>query len=267
MKVSGKIAVCVLVATSLVAAASALARPAAPSASARLLPDLDPVAPGSIQAIAADDGSGRIFLTFTFAFDNVGAGPLRLSAHRASTNQSVMVADQVVSTSGGGTVTIPRIGKVAWLPDRGFTRWGFKHQSYRLVPAGPGPTRVAETLPLCLEDNRRTPKSSLAGEPKDKVFKGRCGKRQDTLLKLELGLSVGWRNLHLAKRLGQLIDITKARSGEYTLQTQVNAAGKLAERSTANNAASARISITWKQGSRLPTIKLLKTCDDSARCS
>lgn len=266
MRVWRKLCGVMLVVASLTSAAVALAQPEGPTAASRLLPDLDPIAPGSIKAIAANDGSGRVFLTFAFAFDNKGKGPLLLRAHRASLKQPTMVADQIISTSGGGSATVPRVGKVAWLPDKGFTRWGFKHHSYRLVPSGSGPTRIAETLPLCLEDNRRTPHGRLAGEPKNKVFEGRCGKRQDALKTLDLGLSVGWRNLHLAERLGQLITITKARSGEYTLVTQVNAAGKLAESSTANNSSSARISILWRSGKRVPDVKVLKSCDDSSQC-
>lgn len=236
-------------------------------AAGQLLPDLDPVAPASIQAIRATDGSGRTFLTFTFAYDNVGKGPLHIHGHRQSVNQLAMIADQVISSSGGGTTTVPNVGRIGWLPDRGFLHWGFKQHSYRLVAARGGRVRVAETLPLCIEDNRRTPKSKLPGEPKDKVFEGRCGKRQDTLLKLDLGVSVGWRNLHLAGKEGQLVDISKVPSGEYTLVTQVNAARHLREGNLGNNSSSALISITWKQGSRLPVVKVLKSCDDSATCS
>ena len=249
-----------------IAAGGAVRASGGVGAAATLLPDLDPVAPGSIQPIAATDGSGRTFLTFTFVVDNTGKGPLHIRAHRASVKQLAMIADQVIDTSGGGSVVVKNVGRVGWLPDRGFLHWGFKQHSYRLIPARGGKTRVAAPLPLCIEDNRRTPRSQLAGEPKDKVFEGRCGKRQDQLLKLDLGISVGWRNLHLAGKEGQLIDITKAPSGEYTLVTVANAANRLRESSVSNNSASARISITWKQGRRLPVVTVIKSCDDGATC-
>src|SRR5262245_34090687 len=85
-----------------------------------LLPDLDPVAPASIAPIASTDGSGRTFLTFTFVFDNTGKGPLHIRAHRQSAKQLAMIADQLVSTSGGGSIVVPNVGRVGWLSDRGF---------------------------------------------------------------------------------------------------------------------------------------------------
>jgi hypothetical protein len=217
--------------------------------------------------MVAGDGSGTVYLTFTFGFDNKGAGPMIVSGHRADTTRSSMIAHQKIKRSDGSFLTRARVGKVTWLPSRKYQRWGFTHQSYALVSAKTGSKRKAETVGLCLEDNRNTPRSSQPGEPKSRVFHTRCGKGKPNLLEIDLGLSLGWRNLHLAKRDGQLIDLTKLPSGEYVLVGRANAAGSLAETTTKNNAASARVSITWVAGRKLPKVEVIKSCDDSATCS
>lgn len=233
----------------------------------KLLPDLDPVAPLAIQPLAATDGSGKVYLTFTFAFDNKGAGPLILHGHRADTDSASMVADQMIKTSSRAKVTRPNVGKIRWLPNKGYTRWGFQHQSYALHSPNGGTRKPVNLIGLCLEDNRKAPRFSSPQEPDKKAFQGRCGRNKPDLLAIDLGLSVGWRNVHLAKREGQLIDITKAPAGEYVLVVRANAAGALQESSTTNNAASARISITWAAGHKLPKLEVIATCDDSATCS
>ncbi|MFN8224857.1 MAG: lysyl oxidase family protein [Gaiellales bacterium] len=249
-----------------IVAACAVALPAAADGSAPLLPDLDPIAPSAVGAQAATDGSGRVYLTFTFTLDNKGAGPMVLRGHRASTAEPTMTADQVIRNVDGTETVVPAVGQLEWLPTTGYRRWGFRHQRYELLDTNGAQVGTAATVGLCMQDDRNSPGPALPGEPPSKVFLGGCGKNKPNLLSLDLGLSVGWRNLHSAGRLGQLIDVTALPSGEYMLVVRVNADGALSESDTANNAASARVSITWIDGQALPAIAVLATCPNSATC-
>jgi hypothetical protein len=257
----GLVALAIVGLAALLAAVPAIAVDPVP-----LLPDLDPIAPTAIAPMAATDGSGAVYLTFTFTLDNKGAGPAIVRGSRASTAVPTMTAAQVIKNMDGSFTTIPNVGELTWLPDIGYKRWGYQHQSYELYAADGSPAGTAPLVGLCLEDNRNTPGSSVPGEPTSKVYFGGCGKNKANLLAIDLGLSIGWRNLHSATRKGQLIPITTLPSGQYVLVNRVNSAGRLTESNTANNASSARISITWVEGQSLPTVQLLASCANTASC-
>jgi hypothetical protein len=252
----------------LVAAAAAVAACIAVPAGAddvnALLPDLDPVSPGSVQAVSAQNGSGRVFLTFKVGIDNTGAGPLTVHGHRSSTSEPQMAADQVIRMSDGTTRTTAGVGDLVY--DHEYTRWGFEpYQAYELDAADGSVVGSGPAMNFCLEDNTNSnTRVTLPGEPRLKVYSG-CGKRRSTLLTVDVGISVGWQNQHAAGKKGQMIDITGLPSGQYVLVHRVNPNGLLAEANTANDAASTRISITWT-GAALPTVRAIRSCRDSATC-
>jgi hypothetical protein len=253
----------------LVAAAAAVAAfvvvPAGADDVTALLPDLDPVSPGSVQAVAAKDGSGHVFLTFKVGIDNTGAGPLTVHGHRASTSEPQMAADQVIRLSDGTTSTVSGVGDLVY--DREYARWGFEpYQAYELDAADGSIAGTGPAMNFCLEDNSNSnTRVTLPGEPRQKAYSG-CGKNRSTLLTVDVGISVGWQNQHAAGKKGQMIDITGLPSGQYVLVHRVNPNGLLSEASTSNDAASTRISITWSSGSTLPAVRTLRTCRDSATC-
>lgn len=248
----------------ILAAACAAALPAAADGPAPLLPDLDPIAPSAIAATT--DATGKKYLTFTFTFNNKGAGPMIVRGHRASTAEATMTADQVIRNVDGSETVVPGVGQLEWLPTTGYRRWGYRHQRYELLDGSGATVATSSLVGLCMQDDRNSPGAALPGEPSSKVFLGGCGKNKPNLLALDLGLSVGWRNLHSAGRLGQLLDVTTLPSGTYTIVNRVNADGILTESSTANNASSARVSLTWVEGQPLPTVAVLASCPNTATC-
>ena len=228
-----------------------------------LLPDLDPAAPTSIQATSG--AGGVVYLTFVFSTDNVGTGPLILNGYRASTAQAAMTVDQEIKRTDGTSTTVPNVGLFTWMDQTGYRRWGFQYQVYELRQASDSTlVRTASPEGLCVIDTTSAP-GSYPGEPSAAVHTG-CGNQEPTRLTLQEGLSVGWRNRHSAGKLGQLIDITTLPSGTYVLVQRVNASGLLHESSTANNASSARIEITWVTGQALPTVQVLQSCSTGETC-
>jgi Lysyl oxidase len=246
------------------ASGTGFAAPLVTQDAAPLLPDLDPAAPGGARAVAATDGSGKIFLTFAVEIDNNGAGPLIVRGHRASTAEPNMTADQVVRLADGTTTTLPGVGSLVYYPL--YARWGYTpYQTYELHQAldyalvGTGPD-----LNFCLEDNAN-PYPVLPGEPLYKVYAG-CGKSRPTLLSLDVGISVGWANKHAAGKTGQMIDITSLPSGRYVLVHLVDPAGRLTESSDANNVSSTLLQVTWTTGVTLPAVKILRRCPSTPTC-
>lgn len=231
---------------------------------AALLPDLDPAAPGRPQPFAGTDG--RVYLTFNATFDNVGAGPLVLRGHRASTAEPAMVADQVIEQSDGTETTVPAVGGFAY--DTEYRRWGFSpYIGYELRAADGSLLAAGPDLGFCIMDTKNTNKRVvLPGEPSSKVYTtSSCG-RSSSLLAVEVGISVGWGNLHTAGNKGQLIDITALPSGRYLLVHRVNASGLITEASTANNASSALVEIAWVTGQQLPSVRTVRSCASSETC-
>jgi Lysyl oxidase len=232
---------------------------------APLLPDLDPAAPGRPRPAAGADG--RIYLTFNATFDNVGAGPLVLRGHRGSTAEPTMTADQVIKQSDGTETTVPAVGGFAY--DAEYRRWGFApYIGFELRATDGSLLGAGPDLGFCVIDTKDSNRRAvLPGEPPGKVYTTRsCGRLKPSLLAVEVGISVGYGNLHSAGNKGQMIDITDLPTGRYVLVHRVNAAGLLTEASTANNASSALVEITWVAGQPLPSVRTVRNCASSETC-
>jgi hypothetical protein len=244
------------------ASGSAFAAPLMAQDATPLLPDLDPIAPGGAKAVLAPDGSGQVYLTFNVEIDNNGAGPLIVRGHRASTAEPTMTADQVIRLDDGTTTTVPSIGSLVYYTQR----WGFTpYQTYELRNAadyslvGTGPD-----LNFCLEDTAN-PAPVLPGQPLYKVYSG-CGKYKPYLLALDVGISVGFGNKHAAGKTGQMILLSGLPTGQYVLVHRVNPGGNVTESSAANNVSSTLLRITWVTGVTLPTVQIVRRCNDTPTC-
>jgi hypothetical protein len=147
-----------------------------------------------------------------------------------------------------------------------YTRWGFTpYQTYELHRAADyGLVGTGPDLNFCLEDNTN-PNPVLPGEPFSKAYSG-CGKSKPSLLSLDVGISVGWANKHAAGKTGQLILISGLPTGRYVLVHRVNPAGNLSESNVANNASSLLIQITWVSGSTVPSVSIVRRCNDTPTC-
>jgi hypothetical protein len=231
---------------------------------AALLPDLDPDAPGRPRPTAV---GGQVYLTFGAKFANVGAGPLILRGHRASTAEPVMVADQVVKQSDGTEVTIPGIGGFDY--DVEYRRWGFSpYSTYELLSTSGSLIGTGPSLGFCVIDTSN-PRGTLPGEPPSAVYteSASCGKNAPSRLSVEEGISIGYANGHAAGKKGQMIAITGLPTGRYLLVHRINTGGLLTEASIANNASSALIEVTWLPGQTLPSVRTVRSCKNTATCS
>lgn len=236
-----------------------------------LLPDLDVLAPSELSVQSAVvNGKRRFRLSFESSAENVGAGPLRIEASRPSVGEKRMVADQIVSVAGGGTRRIPGVGQLEYVVDPTHDHWHLlTFMTYELRRAkGFKPVRPDEKTGFCLGDRYASARwDSIPGAQSTPEFVTNCGLGDRSLLGLTEGISVGWGDNYEPWRDAQWIDITGVPAGRYVLVHRVNADRSLLEGGPAPNASSALISIRWPRGpNRLPVVRVLATCPDTARC-
>ena len=76
-----------------------------------------------------------------------------------------------------------------------------------------------------------------------------------------MGISVGWSDVYPAWAAGQYLDVTGLPAGIYHVVNRVNADGSLRESSYADDAAAAKIELTWPGGPAAPpSLTVLATC-------
>ena len=246
---------------------AALAAPAGAHA-APLLPDLDQQLPDGLEVAADRSGAiPRFHLGFESAVTNFGRGPLIVDAHRPSTRQRRMVADQLVHQSDGRSRRVRGVGRLQFTvsPDHrhwhylGFDRYELRRASdYRLV----APDRKTG---FCLGDRYFV--AALPGSPREPFFTGRCGLGKPNRLRMREGVSPGYGDNYQAVLEGQFVDVTGVAPGRYYLVHRVNADRKLRESDYGNNAASILISLRWPRGrTRRPAIDVLDRCEDTEAC-
>lgn len=242
-----------------------------PSA-AELLPDIDPTAPTGLRI--APDQSGGFQLSFDATFDNVGAGPLHIDGHRPNTSGR-MVADQVITRSDRSTKVNRSVGELRFVESEDHRHWHFyRFMRYELIrPADGAVVAPDQKTGFCLGDRYNTdPGVRLPGEPPmPGVFdvppnNDWCGRDDPDRSNLTMGLSVGYGDNYLAFLDGQFIDVTNVPEGSYYLVHRVEA--DVRESDYSNNAASILLKLRWPNGfDNPPTIAMLDSCADTARCS
>ena len=242
------------------------------ASAAELLPDIDPTAPTGLRIGA--DGSGGFQLSYDATFDNFGAGPLRIDAHRPNTSGR-MVADQVITRSDGSTELNPRVGELRFVESEDHRHWHFfRFMRYELVRAADGAVVAPDRKTgFCIGDRYNTdPRVRLPGEPPmPGVFdvppnNDWCAQNDPDRLTLTMGLSVGYGDNYLAYLDGQSIEVSDVPEGSYYLVHRVEAAVR--ESDYSNNAASVLLRLRWPNGSENPpAVAMLDSCAETARCS
>jgi hypothetical protein len=240
-----------------------------------VLPDLDQEQPSDLEVTTDLTGEvPRFHLGFDSAVDDVGAGPLTINAHRASTDEPQMVADQVIQRSGGGTRTVRDVGRLQYTYSEDHDHWHFLgFERYELRRASDA-RRVARDhkTGFCLGNRyavkAQASQAQAAQAPRVtyRDFSSHCGLNRTRLRKVTEGISVGWGDDYKPLLEGQYVDITKVRGGRYVLVHSVNPSRKLLEADYTNNASSVLLRIT-RHGSRKPTIRILARCPREARCT
>ena len=236
------------------------------------LPDIDPTAPTGLRV--RPDGSGGFQLSFDATFDNVGAGPLHIDGRRLN-NSGRMLADQVIARSDRSTKLNPGVGELQFVESEDHRHWHFfRFMRYELIrPPNGAVVAPDQKTGFCIGDRYNTdPGVRLPGEPPmPGVFDAPpnndwCGRDDPDRLSLTMGLSVGYGDNYLAFLDGQSIDVTSVPEGSYYLVHRVNA--DVRESDYSNNAASVLLELRWPNGlDDPPTVKVLVSCPDTARCS
>jgi hypothetical protein len=235
-----------------------------------LLPDLEQRPPADL-SIKTEVRGGRphFLLGFDSATDNVGLGPVIITARRPNSRVPFMRAAQVVRVAGGRRRTYDRVGILRYVYSSSHSHWhvmGF--QRYELRPVDDDRVvRRDRKSGFCLADHWAHAPGHLANEPHGPVFKGYCERGKPDALAVYQGTSVGYTDRYPSHFHGQNLDVTGLEPGDYVLVHRANRSLLFEELRYENNAASLRIRLSWPQGrSKPPSVRVLRTCPDSDRC-
>jgi hypothetical protein len=229
-----------------------------------LLPDLDQATPRRLD-VRLERGSWR--LGFWSAAVNVGDGPLVVRGHRASRGEPRMTVDQLLRLTDGSRRRYAGVGAMRYARSADHAHWhylGFeRYELVELRAGGYEPVARDRKTGFCLGDRYRA-FHDMPGMPAKPVYRGRCGLRKPGLLSIRRGISVGYGDDYSAFLEGQSLPLDGLPAGEYVLVHRVNTDGRLRERTLANNAASVRIALRWRDGR--PSVLRLARCPETDRC-
>jgi hypothetical protein len=225
---------------------------------APLLPDLDQRPPSQIALMTE---GGRALLVFASAIDNVGPGSLVVVGRRPTRAAPVMTAHQLLTAADGRRTVRHDVGRLRYVRSPDHSHWHLLDvDRFELRRADGGETLVRDRKSgFCLGDRYR-----FAPAPAPAAFRSRCGLRRPDLLGLRQGITPGYGDDYAPYLEGQSLDVTAVRPGRYLLVHRANPEGRLAERTLANNAASALLRL-WRSGGAA-RVTVLRTCPDTLRC-
>jgi hypothetical protein len=234
------------------------------AASRELLPDLDQLPP---QAVSIVRSGGRERLVFLSAVENTGLGPLLISGSRSTRATAEMSAAQLVRRADGSAVSYPVHSRLRFVRSETHRHWhllGFERYELRTLD-GEVVGRDHKTG-FCLGDRYDVDaQMRIPGEPSEAVWTQECGRGQPDRLRIREGLSPGYGDDYVPLLEGQYVDVTGLPVGRYVLVHRVNSRRDLLEASYADNNASVLLQLGRPAAGR-PTVKILATCPDSARC-
>jgi hypothetical protein len=239
-----------------------------PPLSPELRPDLDQRPPTDLTFRRT--ASGRYLLGFTSASDNVGEGPLSVTASRPSRAVPTMRAAQRIRIAGGRARRYPNVGRLRYTIAFPHEHWHLiDFQRYELRRASDHALVVADRKSgFCLGDHWAQVPRPLPGKPRRAIFRSNCGQHEPDALAISEGTSVGYTDRYPAYFHGQTLDVTKVPAGTYVLVHRTNADLLLRELRYENNAASLLVRFSWPRGrAHAPAIHVLATCPDSEWCA
>jgi hypothetical protein len=234
-----------------------------------LLPDLEQRAPADLSVrTVLRGGRNHFLLGFDSATDNVGLGPVVLTARRKSTRVPFMRVTQFVRTGRNGR-RYPGIGLLKYVRSPTHDHWhvlGFQRYELRRR-SDYGLVLRDRKSGFCLADHYGDAPGLLANRPRGPVYMGYCEQGNPAALSVSEGTSVGYTDRYPSYFHGQNLDLTGVPAGSYLLVHRANRRLLLRELRYENNAASVRIGIRWPAGRRHPpVVSVLKACPDSELC-
>jgi hypothetical protein len=236
----------------IVVAAAALAAPADP---APLLPDLVQERPKDLGVVEA---GGEFRLGFWSGVSNTGAAPLVIEGARASRSTPHMTATQVVPNEALGPMRRADVGTLEYVRLRGHRHWHLQDfERYELRRADGKAARPSRKTGFCLGDRYDAARSRrLAGEPLRPPYGGLCGIDRPDLLRISVGISVGFGDDYDPQLEGQYVDVTGLPAGRYVLVHRVNPERRLLETRYDNNTSCLSVTLRWPRGPRVrPAIR------------
>jgi hypothetical protein len=241
-------------------------RPAESTRASQRLPDLDQAAPWNV-GVTRDRAGDVHRLGFNSAVDNVGTGPLIVTARRPRVSIPTMRVDQLIKRSGAPYDVVEGVGRLRYVRSPDHEHWhllGFERYELR---SASGQTRLVSDRKtgFCLGDRYRVEGLNLPAAPPDPVYTSRCGRGDTERLGLTEGISVGYGDDYKANLEGQSLRLTGLDDGRYLLVHRVNVGRRLREKNYGNNASSLLLRLRWRGGR--PTVRVLRTCAETARCT
>ena len=250
-------------------ATSAMARPE--PRIVQLLPDFEQRPPTDLSINTVIRGHRRHFLLgFDSATDNIGLGPVVITARRSSRRTPFMRAAQVVRLGAGGRrQTFPRVGVLRYVYSSTHSHWhvmGF--QRYELRRASDNALLLRDRKSgFCLADHYAHAPGNFLNEPRGPVYTSYCEQGRPEAMSVNQGTSVGYTDRYPSHFHGQNLDLTGVKAGKYLLIHRANRRFLFRELRYENNAASLLVRISWPNGRRRPpSVRVLRTCPNSDRC-
>jgi hypothetical protein len=223
---------------------------------AELLPDLRQEPPGQI-AVRRDDG--RPVLVFRSAVANVGQGPLVVNGRRAR-GASLMDVTQELRRADGSVVQVPISARMKY--QLGWhDHWhllGFDRFDLRDPVTG---RRVARSnkVGFCL-GSRYQVTPEVPGTAPVPVINHECGRALPGLMRMRMGIDVGYADDYPAFVEFQYVDLTGVVPGRYLLAHQADPDGHLIVGDRADDTAYALIEITApRRRGGLPRVAVVAT--------
>ena len=228
-----------------------------------LLPDLVQERPSGLQVTTVRTPKGpRFRLGFRSAVNNAGTGPLIIEGSRPGIAQREMTGRQLVRTASGQTAAREGVARLRYHHAGDHRHWHvLRFEVYELRRAGGGRVRPAQKTGFCLGDRYTT--DQFRGRPFDAPvaeFLHFCGLDRPDLLKIRVGITVGFGDDYDPQLEGQYVDVTGLPAGDYDLVHRVNADGALLESDSTNNEACLGVKLSWPRGTRQPPRFRATTC-------
>jgi Lysyl oxidase len=236
------------------------------------------VTTGPIQAVR---------LRFTSSEENVGAGPLLLYGHRASTASPTMAVRQAFQTGEGGPIPAsfaeaqhPTGATTYYEPAAMHRHWHLlDFDRFQLRNAAGSVVVTDRKNGFCLGDRypvsgeaqaqEGTPQGDLAALLVDST----CKRRIPEALDVTEGISSGQGDNYDYTVDYQWLELTKVPSGTYTVVNTVNPDRSITESDYGNNSSSMTVSVQWPGGGAAPSpitappvVKMLRSCPGTASC-
>ena len=203
-------------------------------------------------------------LAFASATDNVGEGPIWIVARRASAAKP-MEAAQLVRLSDGSVRRYPGVGRLRYTTSPSHVHWHLLwFQRFELRRASDYSLVVRDRkIGFCLADHWGLAAKRVRAFHGPR-FLGNCAAGRRDALAVEQGSSPGYTDLYPPNFHGQSIELAGVPAGIYVLVHRANTAGLLEELDYANNAASVRLRLRWRDD--LPVVTVLRACPERDTC-